>query len=468
MGLNWRDVLKLVIAGCIGLAAALPSGYDDETYYTKEETITRDVCIIGGGATGTYSAIRLRDMGKSVVVVERNDRLGGHTNTYRDPATQATIDIGVVVWHDLDIVKQYFSRFDVPLKKAVFGGPDQVTRFVDFTTGNFANFTPPDPREALAAYGAQLANYSYLEAGFDLPDPVPDDLLLPFGDFVKKYSLDAAVYTIFSYGQGLGDLLRQPTIYVMKNFGLDILRNIQVGFLTTERRDNSELYRKARDELGSDVLLRSRVARTERNKDGDSVRVLVDTPSGRKIIRAKKIILTIPPKLENLRGFDLDKTERSLFRQFRNSAYYTGVLRNSGIPDNTSVSNVGQNTPYNLPPLPGVYYIGATGVPGLHNVKYGSPVPLSDEQVQADIKASVRRMGDVGSFQTKDPEFATYASHTPFELTVPVEAIKAGFYRDLYALQGRNNMFYTGAAFHTHDSSLLWQFTEALLGRIDL
>ena len=36
----------------------------------------------------------------------------------------------------------------------------------------------------------------------------------------------------------------------------------------------------------------------------------------------------------------------------------------------------------------------------------------------------------------------------------------------LNALQGRNRTFYTGAAFHTHDSSLLWQFTEALLPRI--
>jgi hypothetical protein len=49
---------------------------------------------------------------------------------------------------------------------------------------------------------------------------------------------------------------------------------------------------------------------------------------------------------------------------------------------------------------------------------------------------------------------------------VPTGAIKAGFYRKLYALQGRNRTFYTGAAFHTHDSSLLWQFTEALLPRI--
>nr|BFF21828.1 hypothetical protein GCM10025730_53490 [Promicromonospora thailandica] len=46
------------------------------------------------------------------------------------------------------------------------------------------------------------------------------------------------------------------------------------------------------------------------------------------------------------------------------------------------------------------------------------------------------------------------------------EAVRAGFYRRLGSLQGRNRTFYSGAAFHTHDSSLIWQFTETLLPRI--
>ena len=49
---------------------------------------------------------------------------------------------------------------------------------------------------------------------------------------------------------------------------------------------------------------------------------------------------------------------------------------------------------------------------------------------------------------------------------MPTSAIKAGFYCKLWAREGRNRTFCTGVAFHTHDSSLLWQFTEALLPRI--
>ena len=75
--------LKAFRLGWICLAVTLPAyGFGNHSYeYKPEDIITRDVCIIGGGSTGTYSAIRLRDMGKSVVVVEKKDVLGGHTSS---------------------------------------------------------------------------------------------------------------------------------------------------------------------------------------------------------------------------------------------------------------------------------------------------------------------------------------------------------------------------------------------------
>lgn len=446
-----------------------------EADHAGNAVITRDVCVIGGGSSGTYAALRLRDMGQSVVVVEREDRLGGHTFTYTDPATGNRNDLGVIVWHDLDIVKSYLARYDIPLKKAVFDFSTAVI-YADFRTGEVvSNFTPPDPTDALARYGVELAKYPYLEAGFYLPDPIPSDLLLPFGEFAEKYGLADAVPTIFNFGQGIGDLLRLPTLYVMKLVGIDVLRNIQIGFLTTVRADNSELYRKALAELGADVLLSSRITAVKRSGRAGrgGARIRVETPSGPKLIRAKKIVLAIPPKLEQLQGiFDLDKTERSVFGQFRNAAYYTGLLRDTGIPDSTTqVTNVMQNSSYNLPALPGSYGFGRTAIPGLYDVKYGSPTPQPEEEVKADVLAELKRLRAAGALSSTngtaaDPEFVVFKAHVPFELTVPVEAIRAGFYRDLYALQGRNGMYYTGAAFHTHDSSLLWNFTEALLPRI--
>jgi hypothetical protein len=466
MGIIVRYLLMLAAASFLAVAAALPSQYSDFNLedYNFTDVITRDVCIVGGGSTGTYAAIRLLDLGKSVVVVEHKDRMGGHTQTYTDPQTGRTVDIGVLEFHNLDIVKNYFKRFNIPLVSANFSSPG-VTSYVDLRTGKeVAGYVPPDPTEALVRYAAQLTKYPYVETGFNLTYPVPEDLLLPFGDFVTKYSLQGLVQFIFEYAEGVGDFLKHPTLYMFKLFGSDVIRDIfQIGMLTTARHDNSELYEKATAELGQDVLLKSYIVAMDRDAAGSYAKVVVKTPDGLKLIQAKKIILTIPPKLHNLVGWDLSSKESSLFAQFRNSAYYTSLLRHTGIPDNITVVNVGTDTPYNLPVLPGAYSIGPTTVPGLHSVFFGSDHPLPDAQVQAAIIKSIARLGKAGTLPTTESYFAIFSSHAPFELTVPAKAIKNGFYKELYGLQGQRRTYYTGAAFHTHDSSLLWQFTETLL-----
>lgn len=89
-----QSVLFQILSFC-SLATAFS---DDVLRYRKPEVIERDVCIIGGGSSGTYSAIRLQQMNKTFALIEREDRLGGHVNTYIDPVTNQTLDYGVVVW----------------------------------------------------------------------------------------------------------------------------------------------------------------------------------------------------------------------------------------------------------------------------------------------------------------------------------------------------------------------------------
>jgi hypothetical protein len=460
----------LLTTSLVILATSLP--IIDTNDDSPSSIITRDVCIIGGGSTGTYSAVNLHNKGKSVVVIEAQDRLGGHTNTYTDPSTNKTIDYGVQVFHNTSVVKKYFAGLDITLTEAVFRAPGQTSTYVDFQSGKVVvGYTPEDPTAALAAYAAQLAKYPYVETGFDLPNPVPADLLLPFGDFVKKHALHDMVGLLFLYGQGLGDVLSQLTLYVFKIFGQGILESLRKGFLTTLDQDNSELYVRALAVLRQDVLLQSHVLAVDRSatSSGGCVKVLVHTPQGLKLILAKKLILTIPPKLDNLVGFDLSSEETELFGQFENSAYYTGLITGTNIPDSVTVTNIGAATQYDLPILPAAYSISSTRVSGLHDVKFGSAYALPDEQVMADVIASVKRINAAGTFASTtmaEPTFAVFASHTPFELTVPKEAIEAGFYKRLYALQGMMETWYTGAAWHTHDSSLLWVFTDGVLERV--
>ena len=457
-----RAVLALLLTiPRIGMVAARPENLPsfDPAHYPQDSVITRDVAVIGGGSSGVYTAIRAKDSNKSVVVIEKKSRLGGHTETYTDPATGFSINYGVIVWHDLPLVRNYFARLNVPLSKLNFAGLSN--KYLDFATGK--ETFPGNFSDGIAAYIAQLAKYPDLETGFFLPDPVPEELLLPFADYVEKYpAIKPAVYYLFVSTQGLGDFLRLPTVYIFKNWGLDVLRNVQNGFLTAASGNNSELYRNAGAVLGQDVFLNSYVIATKRKKGAKCVEVVVETPSGRKLIRAKKLVITIPPLPEKLRGFDLGSEELSLFKRFSSKGYYAGIIRDPGIPAATLYQNAAADTPYNVPRLPGFYSLSPTRIPGLIDFKYGSDDILSDARVKANMIADLERLHQVGTFNnTFKPEIFVYSNHSPFELNVPARDIADGFYRKLYALQGKRQTYYTGAAFHSHDSSLIWGYTEA-------
>lgn len=132
---------------------------------------------------------------------------------------------------------------------------------------------------------------------------------------------------------------------------------------------------------------------------------------------------------------------------------------------------MGTNTPYNLPVLPAAYDITPTSAPGLHLFQSttNDNQRISDQQMEYDVVASIKRMraaGTLPSTNASAPQFAIFSSHTPFEVYVPARTIASGFYNRLFALQGKKNTYWTGAAFVAHDSTLIWEYTETLLAQI--
>ncbi len=467
-----RKVLPLLATGWLSCALAVPQpSYSIRSDDCNDsDIITRDVCVIGGGSGGTYAAIGLKDRGKSVVVIEKEDRLGGHTNTYTDPTTGYTLDYGVQIYDNVPVVQQYYNRFGIPLTVLQLNGIGPgVTQNVDLTTGILQTFIPPDPTQALGAYGAQLAQYPYLLPGYELPDPVPTDLLMPFGDFVKKYNLEAAVLTAQFIAQGIGNLLKVPTLYVFKYFSATVLQSGFAGYLVTVHHDNSEIYDRALQELGAgtNVLLNSHVSSMDRNSNSEyPISVVVATPTGHQLVKAKKLVVAIPQKLDNLNGFDLDDRERDIFGEFKNAYYWTVLINNTGIPPGYSFNNAGANTPYHLPAQPGLYLISATPIADLFNVYYGSPIFQSDDTVKDAIVDAVLKLKNDGISTVQKPNFVEFKNHSPFVLQVSAEKIEGGFYKKLYGLQGYRDTWYTGAAFAAQDSSAVWTFTENLLPQI--
>jgi ribulose 1,5-bisphosphate synthetase/thiazole synthase len=67
-------MLRLALTASAGLALSAASVH--EAAFAPENIISKDVVIIGGGSSGTYGAVRLReDYNKSIVVVEKDDHL---------------------------------------------------------------------------------------------------------------------------------------------------------------------------------------------------------------------------------------------------------------------------------------------------------------------------------------------------------------------------------------------------------
>ena len=181
--------------------------------------------------------------------------------------------------------------------------------------------------------------------------------------------------------------------------------------------------------------------------------------------------------IDNLKGFDLDKTEVPIFNKFRGHSWYVGLVENSGIPDNVTLFNYGTNNAknFNLPVLPGVYEIFATVVPGLHYFLFGgndSQPTFTQSQVKRSLQDTLARLRAKGSIPRslsgpqKALQIIDFSSHTPYEVFAPSDQIAQGFYNKLFALQARRNTYWTGAAFVTHSSAAIWNYTDRLVAKM--
>lgn len=427
--------------------------------------IYRDLVVIGGGATGVYSAWRAIEGGNlSVSVIEASDRLGGHVDTFYDPATNRPIDYGVQAYINNEQTQEFFSRFDVALNASTTS--PFKTYVADFKAGVvIPNATYPDPTTLIGPLTNYLTvmstNFPFLGEGtFDLPDPVPADLLMPFGQFVAKYNISDVVSVIFTFAHTVGNLLEAPTLYVVQNFGVPHILGLASGYMYAPA-GNQAVYDAAAEWLGNRVVYNTKVASTTRNQDGTTN---IQLSNGAKIA-AKKVLVTIPPTLDNLAGFDLDDEETFLFEQWSHVPYFVGVTQQTGLPDLTNFINVDTSSVGNLPTTPYLWRLETVGVPGYQTIKVvGEADSVKARGVVYDavtkIDKSLATLSLGGSTGPGDDIFAAWQEHKLLGLNVPTESIQSGFYKSLYGLQGRHNTYWTGNAWASDYSPLLWAFTD--------
>ncbi|TPX12633.1 uncharacterized protein E0L32_000810 [Thyridium curvatum] len=462
-------ILSALAANLASPARASCGSACDTCSPVDEDVIERDVIVVGGGASGTYSAIRLQDLGASVVLIEKEGRLGGHQNTFIDPASGAAIDFGVQGFANTSVTTNFFARYDIPIEPFIFGADN--TTYVDFDTGAVAaNYTPNFNFSSYAAFLSRWPDAA--PRGFSwIPYPVPEDLLLPFGEFIEKYGLQEQAWVIWWIANGVANppFLQQTTLNIMKYFDsvfIDAVRYSGPGSggvpdMTTSKHDNGALYAAAHNELGDDnVLLESTVVSGTRGAAG--VELVVASPIGSVTrVRAKRLVLTIPPTPGNMEPFGLDAAERGVFGRFTHSAFYVGVVNTTGLRQGQKYRNIklDGSVKYNVPQN-GKYEILPTVVPGMFMYWFAYEAEQTQAAVEAEVAAVVSRL-EQGKGRVVN--FPAFASHSPFKMQVGAEDIAAGFYEDFLALQGQKSTWYAGSAILTHNSGELWNFTHHLM-----
>ncbi|RSL77228.1 hypothetical protein CEP51_009254 [Fusarium floridanum] len=468
-----RSLVSLLAVASVAAAGAYNS------------VIEKDVVIIGGGGSGAHAAFRLReDFGKSIILIEKEAILGGHVDSYVDSSSGKPYDYGVQSFIDVNGASDFVTkRLGVKIKTP--GRESRLTRYVDFETGKEVNYTGPAP----TALSAALVKYAELCAlyedmilpsfrDFPAPDDIPEDLLIPFGDFVKKHGIEALVPMLFQVtGLGVGDVTRRTTLVVMQAFGGPMARSFlgqQTSFAPASER-NQDIYDAFAKKLGKDVLYSTTVVSSKRTKNG--VNLIAKTSSGRFVkIKAKRLLLSIEPTKSNLAPFDIDKKENKVFSKFDYTRLYTGIVSNPSLPKNYSLTNLPETAaPSNflalpdLPLLARFEWIGTDATEELFRIMVIGDRNFDSKDAKKLVQTNFDTLVKSGAVEASDSakiKFVAYAQHGPMHMHTSVKEMKKGFIQDLYALQGLRSTWWTGGAWVANFQTHLWWFNDLLLPRL--
>ncbi|RTE74413.1 hypothetical protein BHE90_011141, partial [Fusarium euwallaceae] len=393
-------------------------------------------------------------------------------------------DYGVQSFIDVNGASDFVTkRLGVKIKTP--GRESRLTRYVDFETGKEVNYTGPAP----TALSAALVKYAELCAlyedmilptfrDFPAPDDIPEDLLIPFGDFVKKHGIEALVPMLFQVtGLGVGDVTRRTTLVVMQAFGGPMARSFlgqQTSFAPASER-NQDIYDAFAKKLGKDVLYSTTVVSSKRTKNG--VNLIAKTSSGRFVkIKAKRLLLSIEPTKSNLAPFDIDKKENKVFSKFDYTRLYTGIVSNPSLPKNYSLTNLPETAaPSNflalpdLPLLARFEWIGTDATEELFRIMVIGDRNFDSKDAKKLVQTNFDTLVKSGAVEASDSakiKFVAYAQHGPMHMHTSVKEMKKGFIQDLYALQGLRSTWWTGGAWVANFQTHLWWFNDLLLPRL--
>jgi hypothetical protein len=471
----YRKIALLTLCTSIRTSAGTADPYASNAV----EVINTEVAIVGGGASGTYAAVRLReDFNTSIVVIEPRDHLGGHVSTYTVPETNTTLEYGVQSYVRNQAAIDFLARFKI--NTLPFAAKRLTTITVDVETGaQLKGYISPAANattEALKRWLDIVSKYdNMLEPGywhFPQPQDIPAEFLVPVEDFVKQHQLEAAIPRIVAIsGVGYGGIRHLLTLNLMQAFGATLTRQVLNNELLLPVGSNSLVYQRALALLRDDVLLSTRILKVHRASNG--VTLFVKQGTQEYQINAKRILYTAPTSPNALAPYDLDEKEKDVFAQWTVDGEWIGVAKIPCIPENFSINHIpSAAVPNNQVAVKDWAYslrLDSTGPTGLSlfRVVLGVNYTVSNDEYKKLVTEGVQKIQSAGTVSGNcTVEFKAMSDHTRPVWKQSAEQLKAGFVQDLYSLQGYKNTWYTGSVWGAPYSSTLWNYTDTVLPKL--
>lgn len=392
-----------------------------------------------------------------------------------------TYDTGVVTFIDAGNATAFMNRLGLEL--GVMPRAEVTEEYFDFETGAAVDFQPepfPAQFETLERFRVQAEKFEPIIQApgyFNFPEPedIPEELLMPFGEWITKYDLEAAMPFIYSStGLGVGNMTNELTLFALQAFGASMARSVlgvQGSFVPASLR-NQDIYDAIGAVLGDDVFIQTTVVDSTRKNEGVSVRVKNRSTNEETLIQAKRLLIAIPPTNKNTAVFDLDEEEQDVLGKLGYSNLYTGLIDNENLAANWSYFNMpAASAPDNyfvLPEAPFTARIDAMGDGTFFRVTF-----IGDGHTDAcEAKTIVQRDFDalIEAGHIEPPadgdsavSWVDFSVHGPMHARVSAEEVKAGFFQRYNALQGKRSTWWTGGAWAVNFQTHLWEYDDLII-----
>lgn len=402
---------------------------------------TRRVLVVGAGPAGLTAAMTLRQRGYNhVTVLEKTDQVGGkcHSLHYKGVAYDLGANLTTPRYTTIRPLADRLGLTLSPLaeRRVVSLGPEEAPSGADLNAIQRLFI-----KAATEIYVASRATTGIDRQGFA---GLKKGVRRPFKKWLKSHGLgpmrEVFANLFIAYGYGVMDDL--PAAYALKFFD-PIHIHTAVSVIFNDEVYTTRVFAEGFQELWVrvvrqwDLEVRTSAEITALRRDTDGVTACWTDPEGDHEEAFDALVLACPLDA-TLAFMDVSETERRLFEQIEYYDYYVTATVLKGVPDISTFVY-----PFSMqftPGWPTVFYPPVPGDPNDVFMFYSYGDANTDvDQVRANLLEIIERP----EFHGHVEEFL-HTQHWRYFPHVSSDAMKAGFFDELEALQGTNHTWYAG------------------------